>query len=419
VIGAGAAGLAASRDLAEAGRRVLVLEARDRIGGRIFTRRLPDGTAIELGPEFVHGRSPEIWGFARDRGIALQEVGGMPWARRGGVLIPARHLAREADVVLDRMTATDPDRSFREFLETDAQGAPADAKRRATGFVEGFNAADASRISVRWLVESREADDKIDGDRQYRFAGGYDALALVLRAPACEIRLGAAVREVTWSEGAVEIATTAGVFRAPRAIVTLPLGVLQAGDVRFTPALDGKREALGGLAMGPVIKIVLVFRERFWSHLVRGGESLEAMSFLFGDDATIPTWWTRYPDGAAVLTGWLAGPRTDILAGRPADAVLWQAIESLAALFELERTQLERLLDSWHLHDWIADPWSRGAYSWVVVGGAGAPRELGRPLAGTLFFAGEATDVGGHNGTVHGAIASGRRAAREVLEAAK
>jgi len=94
------------------------------------------------------------------------------------------------------------------------------------------------------------------------------------------------------------------------------------------------------------------------------------MGFLFGDDVSVPTWWTRFPDDAPVLTGWVAGPRAVAHANRGADAVFRQAIDSLARLLELDRAELERLLDSWHLHDWIADPYSRGAYSYVTVGGA-------------------------------------------------
>jgi monoamine oxidase len=200
--------------------------------------------------------------------------------------------------------------------------------------------------------------------------------------------------------------------------VTLPLGVLQAGDVRFVPALDAKRGALGALAMGSVVKIVLAFRERFWSTLARSGETLDDMSFLFAGDDRFPTWWAHVPERDKLLVAWAAGPRASRLDGTDGATLAGQAIESLARHLGLERADVQRRLDSSHAHDWSADPYSRGAYSSVLVGGAGAPGELGQPLAGTLFFAGEATDVGGHNGTVHGAIASGRRAAREIATAA-
>src|SRR5258706_6702349 len=153
VIGAGAAGLATADELAAAGVRVMILEARDRVGGRIFTRRLPDGRPVELGAEFVHGRPPEIWDFVASGRLSAKEVAGTPWCRRGQVLVPCARLLHEADGILDGMSAGPHDRSFREFLDTDGRYASPEAKRRATAFVEGFNAADAGRVSVRWLVE--------------------------------------------------------------------------------------------------------------------------------------------------------------------------------------------------------------------------------------------------------------------------
>jgi monoamine oxidase len=422
VVGAGAAGLAAAADLAGAGSAVTILEARDRLGGRIFTRRLADGTPIELGAEFVHGRPPEIWRLVRDGRVDAIEASGKAWCRRGTELAPCARLVHEASALLDRMSATDPDRSFRDFLESEARDAPEDAKRRATAFVEGFNAADAGRVSVRWLVDSREADAEIEGDRQHRIAGGYDRVVDALRAPLsgtrCELHLQTPVREIAWRRGQVEVAAADRVFRAPRALVTLPLGVLQAGDVRFVPALDAKRDALGALAMGPVVKIVLAFRERFWSTIGRPGETLDDMSFLFAGDDRFPTWWAHVPERDKLMIAWAAGPRASRFDGKGGEPLAAQAVESLARHLGLARADVERRLESSHVHDWSGDPYSRGAYSSVLVGGAGAPRALGEPLAGTLFFAGEATDLGGHNGTVHGAIASGRRAAREIVTAA-
>jgi monoamine oxidase len=142
---------------------------------------------------------------------------------------------------------------------------------------------------------------------------------------------------------------------------------------------------------------------------------LPGLSFLLSDDDVMPTWWTSHPVLVPTLTGWAAGPRAARLAGQPERAVVEQAVAALARVLDMERGPLDERLDGWSFHDWSADPFSRGAYSYVCAGGLDAPRQLGLPIEETLFFAGEATDPNGHTGTVHAALASGRRAADEVL----
>jgi monoamine oxidase len=211
-------------------------------------------------------------------------------------------------------------------------------------------------------------------------------------------------------------------FSAPRAVITLPLGVMQAppespGAVRFDPLLQEKASALYLLYMGQTMRISLIFSERWWEQAaVRGGgaDALRDMSFVFSHQEWFPTWWTRVTF-APMLTGWAASRRGERLSGRPGRFIRDRALESLASIFDVPRQTLEAKLQSWYVHDWQSDPYARGSYSYVGVGGEGAQSELGEPVAGTLFFAGEATNAAGHHGTVHGAIATGERAAREVL----
>jgi monoamine oxidase len=425
VVGAGVAGLEAARVLANAGARVIVLEARSRIGGRIFTRRVPKaGAPVELGAEFVHGRPAEIWSVVVDSKLAIHEVSVDAWCRSGGALVPCARLHPEAGRLLARMSAGSRDRSFEEFLTAERSRASPEAASRAKSYVEGYNAADARRVSVRWLLEGRAADQKIGANRAYRLIEGYDQLVerLALRSDGkrLDIRLRAPVVEARWRPGAVEVATGgARRLKAARAIFTLPLGVWQApsgapGAVDFLPILRNKQAPSRALAMGRVLKLVLVFRRRFWDRLVRSGKSLSAAGFLFSDDERFPTWWSSLPARAPMLTAWVAGPRAEIGASANA-ALLRRALDALTDLLDIDPARLRTELVSWHAHDWTRDPHSRGAYSYVPVGGLDAPRALAEPVRGTLFFAGEATDTSGHTGTVHGAIASGQRAAREVL----
>jgi len=422
IIGAGAAGLAAARELAAARLSVRVLEARGRIGGRVSTRRVSSlPYPIELGAEFLHGEPPELFEAIRRDDVDVRQVGGHAWCKHEGRLVRCDDVYPSMARLFARMSADGPDRSFQQFLDEKARDFPEEVRRRAVGFVEGFNAADARRVSVRWLLESRAADREIHADRQYRVADGYDrVIQAIARPPAnarYDVRLRAVVSELRWRRGSVEVVTEAGErFSAPRAIVTLPLGVLAApagapGAVRFTPALRAKQRALRALEMGAVIRITLVFRRRFWDRVASD------LGFLFSDHPLLPTWWSRLPLREPVLVGWAAGSRGDALSRRSKPAVVRIALRALADTFSMEPSSLRELLVSAHYHDWQADRFARGAYSWTVVGGADGMRELGEPLQQTLFFAGEATDVSGHSGTVHGAVASGMRAAREVLEA--
>jgi monoamine oxidase len=143
------------------------------------------------------------------------------------------------------------------------------------------------------------------------------------------------------------------------------------------------------------------------------------LSFLFTDDPHFPTWWTSNPLPYPILTGWAAGRHAQKLLGKNNEELVCLALDSLAQILELDQSELRSHLERGLVHDWQADPHSRGAYSYIVTGGMGAPQALAEPLDGTLFFAGEATNREGHNGTVHGALGSGKRAAREILAASQ
>ena len=230
VIGAGAAGLAAARTLTAAGLDVLVLEARDRIGGRIYTVHVPGLPPIELGAEFIHGRPAEIMELVESAGLATYSVDGKQFCYHDGRLGEC-----DFDEAIERVFARmkqhrGPDVSFAEFLARCDRGEDAAAWARA--YVEGFNAARAEMVSVEWLNASEESA----GESIARLRDGYDTLSSALGGIA-RVVVGMPVRTVRWSREAVEAETAGRSFRAGRAVLTLPLGVLQAGDVHFEPDL--------------------------------------------------------------------------------------------------------------------------------------------------------------------------------------
>jgi len=192
----------------------------------------------------------------------------------------------------------------------------------------------------------------------------------------------------------------------------------EVGAVEFVPALPPRKvEAIKKLEMGRVIRVVLRFRERFWETISPAkAKTLSEMSFLLSHDEWFPTWWTRMPEKLHIITGWAPFRSAERLSGKSRDFVVERSLETLGRLLGLSVQDLARRLEAAYLHDWQTDPFSRGAYSYGKVRADGAQEELGRPVEDTLFFAGEASDVSGNNGTVHGAIASGRRAAAEIVQ---
>lgn len=423
IIGAGIAGLTAARRLVEAGRRVVLLEARDRIGGRIHTLHEAGWPVpVEAGAEFIHGEPRQLLDAIHAAGLATDDVTGEHYHIADGKPQPL-NFEQIWEKVFDRMRQVgDSDMSFAEFLARYCSDASVEVKTQATAYVEGFDAADSARVSVRWLRESDEAQG--GGEEASRIRTGYGQLVRWL-LDTCgtanfSLRLGHVVSSIRWQPGRVQVEgiTPDGMTFAPLmaryAVITLPVSLLQLspgalGSVAFEPDLADKRAALAGLRMGAVVKIVLGFREAFWHTM-----GLSSLGFLHTPESPLMTWWTTLPVESPVLTAWCGGPAAHSLAGRDDRAVVDEALTTLTRNLRQKEEYLRSLLQSWHVFDWQADPFARGAYSYLAAGGMNAPTSLAEPVAGTLFFAGEATDTL-QAGTVAGALASGHRVAEEIL----
>jgi monoamine oxidase len=261
--------------------------------------------------------------------------------------------------------------------------------------------------------------------------GGYDGVpAYLARGLTRDPRLGTVVTRVEWARGAADLTAHAYDGRpqpglsARAVIVTVPLGVLQApagdqGTIAFAPPLPkAKTDALCGLAEGHVVRVSVVLDEPLWltepPRAVSGGRSLQRLAFIHPAADGMPVCWTAYPTDAPLLSAWFGGPEAESLARLDRSPIEERAVAALARLLHAAPRRFEHHVRACHMHNWSADPFSRGAYSYVVVGGSEAATKLARPVDGTLFFAGEAFDAHGRNGTVEGAIASGRHAARQV-----
>ena len=452
VVGAGIAGLTAARTLAEAGCNVTVLEASDHVGGRVRTHDA-NGVAVELGAEFVHGHPPELLALLQELELEpVERDGAMVMFRKDGTLFEedaeqqstgrAEDSADDAAVeaneepdafdVMERArqwseSHPDADMSFADWI--DEQGLSDKSRAMAVGYAEGFNAADAHELSVRSLAVQQTAEDAIGGEDGFHVVGGYAQLARKLAQKVEEaggtIRMRAHVSALQWKPGEVtaELVDEECV-RADVAVITLPLGILQSGVIPITPEPGMVLHHAQRMRMGQVCRVSLVFKRRWWAELEHPNhESLKRLSFLIGSDRELgtalhprfPVFWTSFPEETAILTAWVGGPHAEAFSHLDDHAVAHLACSELAHIFGLEREAVLSELASHHSHDWRRDPLFCGSYSWVPVGAVDASAKMSEPVENTLFFAGEHTDTTGHWGTVHGAMRSGLRAARQLL----
>jgi monoamine oxidase len=421
VLGAGAAGLAAAAKLAHAGLRPVVIEARERVGGRVDTRRDPRlGIPVERGAEFVHGRPRAVLRLARAARVRLAEIDGRVLAFERGALRPAD---RRFDRMQELLEVGEGDGPFSAVLQgAEARRFTALERTLAKSFVEGYYLAPAARQSRAALRAMTAAEEAIGADRAYRAIAGQAALlAPLVRAleRGGELRLGTRALAVRWRPARVELEAR-GPAGAPvlvggeRLVVTLPAPLLAAGEPAFTPPLRDKRGAASRLDAGPVVKVFLRFRRAFWRERRRRARAWPDLAFALAPRLPVPTWWTPYPLDAPLLVGWAGGPAARRLAARGPRAAVAAALASLSRAFAVARPELEDLLDGAELASWQDDPLARCGYVVFPPGTTDVPAALARPVADTLFFAGEATVLGAA-GTVHGALESGERAAREVL----
>ena len=420
VVGAGAAGLAAARELRSRGCTVAVLEGRDRLGGRIDTRRLPGLAApVELGAEFVHGRPKLTVALLREAGVETVETAQTQIAGTAGEATRTDddRFAAVADL-FTRVDLEAPDESLDAFLEREASAPPMQWLRDyARAMVEGFDAADPAIVSVRSLALEWNGAASIE-EGSLRPATGYDALVAHLARSLDDERAtlvrGAVVERIERHDGVTIDARIGGElhrFEGSRAIVTVPIGVLHANAIAFDPPLPQRTaQAIDAIAMGGVVKIALQFDERFWDD--RFGD----VAFFQSFDTPFPAVWTPLPQRVPLLIAWAGGTRTQPLQPLDAEQRVTRALESIASIFGMPVDAVRAHMVASLEHDWQKDPFARGAYSYERVGAGDARSRLAEPV-GPLHFAGEATAETAQAGTVTGALMSGIRAANAACGA--
>ena len=415
VVGAGAAGLMAARELRQAGREVRVLEAAARVGGRMLTvHPFGPGLPIELGAEFLHGEAPVTRALLGELRLRCVDGVGGPVSARDGVVDPADDRFAQVGRLLRLIDTAEPDLPFTEWLAREPGGPELSrARLLARRFVEGFHAAAATRISTHAL-----AGGDLDAvEQSARLVDGHLALARAMAAELGEaVQLGTRVTRVQWRPGecAVEAAGADGEphrYQARAVVVAVSVGVLR-GRLAIDPLPPMVAAALERIVMGDVVRLSFIFRSRFWEADRVTSAAGGPPGLIHTPDSPFNVWWTQHPVNAPVLVAWAGGSAARQLLQLPGAERSRLALADLGRALGFPLAELEREVLHAELYDWSADPLTCGAYSYPLAGGADAWRALTEVHAGTLAFAGEA--LAADPGTVEAALASGRRAAHAL-----
>jgi len=425
VVGAGIAGLTAAKHLSGLGFDVTVLEARQRIGGRIWTANLQD-QPIDLGAQWIVSVVDNpIAKFCQEQNfkkVANDEDSVRVYESNGTAFgdDEAERLYAQAQKLIDqtrtlnqqRIAARQPDITMADairMVEKNPQPTPREQRYGnwvIASEVETSESESVDRVSLRnyWAEDEEESFE----NSHFFLPGGFSQITTML-AQGLDICLGQPVTKVHWASDGVEVVTDQETFRADRAIITLPLGVLKAGMVQFTPELPAKKlQAVQSLGFGAIHKIALRFDKKFWK------DDEQLLGYASDMPGKFIEWWNYARlAGSTILSLWSHGDAARKLEDQGPQVAIDEAMKSLRAVF---KSTIPEPVDS-QATSWITDPYSRGAHVYLPVGTSYDQLDaLAVPLGNRLYFAGEATSRR-HLGTAHGAWFSGLREAERIAKA--
>jgi monoamine oxidase len=406
IVGAGAAGLMAGYQLADK-MDVIILEAQDRIGGRMHTIS-QKGRLIEAGAEFVHGDLPVTMGLLKEAGISTTEVKGKMYRLKNGELVEQNEMIEGWDELLKQMQSLEHDMTLITFLDK-YYPAPSEIRDEVIAYAEGFDLADAKKASVKRLCKEWSKE----GEENYRIPAGYTAFAESLANKFLKkggaIHTGLKVQEVRQAkEGISVLLTTGQEISADKVLVTIPVNALAGTNshaaIVFDPPLPEYQKAAANIGFGEVMKMVMEFRNPFWN--ADGGFFISNQSFR--------TWWTQLPDSAAILTGWAGSNAAKALQDLSKEDLLEKAFESLSVIFSLPVDEIKSELLDFYISNPQKESFIGGGYSYSTPESDAGIKLLNEPVNNKIFFAGESIYNGEHPGTVEAALVSGSNAADKI-----
>ncbi len=403
IIGAGMSGLSAAYSICKSNKNVIVLEARDRIGGRLSSERFSDGLLFERGGELIHGTTNQLYALVRDLGIEIKELKSKP--ERTPVLETVVMLIVAVLVRSGWYAKPRVDENLKDYLDR-LRLLPRSVKRSIEQRSMDFENLD--RVSALHIVERfrrQLCTGEVYGDHDFLIKDGY---ATVLRhlAKDIPIRFGHVATKIEWNRDAVVVRTNRGDYGAEKLVVTVPVSVLPA--LEFEPELPAtKVRAISAHTALDIVKLIVPVPERSFKTDQDQGIIPEAK--------IVPMWWRRNlatgsPDGRQVLVGWITGEYAREFCRHSPEESKERALAELSAVVDLAAVDRDEVI----AQNWTKDEFARGPYSYIRPGfDLDIVDELAAPLAGTVYFAG--TETAEESGTAHGAYESGLRAAREVL----
>lgn len=417
VIGAGIAGLAAARQLTSLGYRVTVIEGRDRIGGRVWTDN-SFGVPIDLGASWIEGtRRNPITELRDEFGIKTIETDFEE------VIVYDQDGEEVNDTTLAKMEEMFEDLVEEVFEYTEELDNDISYGNAIKKVLEDYDLSDFEEQLLNWVIDENIVSDLaadldnlsswyIDEDEEFGgsseiFPGGYVQIAEGL-AQGLDIRLGEIVQKISYDEDGVTIKTQNNSYSGDRAVVTLPLGILRAGKVKFSPPLPAsKTGAMQRLKMGVLNKVVLQFPEVFWD------EDAHFLGYLTDKKEALQGYLNLYPAyNKPLLMGFAGGSQGQGLENLSKTELIEQAMRGLRAMYGNNIPDPDKVLAT----QWSKDPFSLGSYSYVALGATQEDyKRMAEPVEGVLFFAGEATNHE-YPSTVHGAFLSGMREAERIYD---
>jgi monoamine oxidase len=423
VIGAGMAGLAAARMLKAQGYKVTVLEGRDRIGGRVWTDHSWGDAALDLGASWIHGIDGNpLSALVKEYGIKTAQTNYdniVVYDKSGKQLDDEKTSQIEAaygealealgKIKESRQENGQPDISLQQALDEYVAQANISGETlinlnfSINATIEQEYASDINDLSLF----SYDREGNFPGE-DVLFPGGYDQIIKHV-AEGLDIQLSQVVNSIAYSEDGVVVTTDKGTFESTYAVVTLPLGVLKAGKVKFNPALpENKTAAISKLGMNVLNKVYLRFPEVFWP------EDIDLLSFIAAQKGYWSEWLNIYKvTKLPILLGFNAGTYGTAIEKLADDQIVAEAMKALRTMFGGAVPDPEKWLITRH----GSDPFSGGSYAHTPPGTGPEDYEtLAEAVESRVFFAGEAT-IPEHSGTVHGAFISGERAAKEIIDA--